>query len=77
MGKAVNGLSLHGYMLYLVWVEMEGVTVGRGCPLRSAMEAKGARDAKEAEASSASSASASRAAALRAAGQQPQLRLRQ
>ncbi len=49
MGKAVNGLCVHGDILNLVWVEMEGVQVGRGCPLRSAMEARGARDAREAE----------------------------
>ncbi len=41
MGKAVNRLCLHGYMLDLVWVEMEGVPVGREGPLRSAVEARG------------------------------------
>ncbi len=50
MGKAVNGLCVHGYILNLVWVEMEGVQVGKGCPLQSAVEARGARDAREAEA---------------------------
>ena len=35
LGKAVNGLCLHGYMLDLVWVELEGVPMGRGCPLLS------------------------------------------
>jgi hypothetical protein len=44
MGKAVNGLCLHGYMLNLVWVELEGVLVGMGGPLQSAVEARGARD---------------------------------
>jgi hypothetical protein len=27
MGKAINGLCLHGYMLNLVWVELEGVPI--------------------------------------------------
>ncbi len=30
MGKAVDGLCLHGYMLDLVWVELEGVPVASG-----------------------------------------------
>ncbi len=30
MGKAINGLCLHGYMLNLVWVELKGVQVGSG-----------------------------------------------
>ncbi len=35
MGKAINGLCLHGYMLNLVWVELEGVQVGSGGQLHS------------------------------------------
>ncbi len=34
MGKAINGLCLHGYMLNLVWVELEGLPVGSGGQLR-------------------------------------------
>jgi hypothetical protein len=35
MGKAFNGLCFHGYMLNLVWVELEGVPVGSGSQLCS------------------------------------------
>jgi hypothetical protein len=35
MGKAINGPCLHGCMLNLVWVELEGVPVAGGCPLLS------------------------------------------
>ncbi len=44
MGKAVDGLCLHGYMLDLVWVEqleLEGVPMGSGGQLQSAVEARG------------------------------------
>jgi hypothetical protein len=30
MGKAINGICLHGYLLNLVWVELEGVLVTVG-----------------------------------------------
>ncbi len=54
MGKAirVNGLCLHGYMLNLVWVELEGVQLGIwGVEVNCAVvDAKGARDTREAEA---------------------------
>ncbi len=35
MRKAINELCLHGYLLNLVWVELEGVPVGSGGQLRS------------------------------------------
>ncbi len=34
-GKSHQWLCLHGYILNLVWVELEGVQVGSGAQLRS------------------------------------------
>ncbi len=35
MGKAINRLCWHGYMLVLVWGELEVVPVADGSPLQS------------------------------------------
>jgi hypothetical protein len=47
MGKAITGLFLHGYMLNLVWVELEEVQVGSGGQLyRWMLEVQDAREAE-------------------------------